>query len=209
MSERLLATVHIDRHSRSCGFYISGTAQLTPEICEGSYCSSGEMQCGTNYTDIAFGCTNTTYVDSNGDADGVTVFVATDCGSNSRLPFPQQDVRYIGDTNYMPILGNSEPTTEHPSFLIPFRDQPFPISGPAAADPKYIDTCNRGCICGYSPTSNQSVPLDWPIYPAYYFCQCDIWLSDYLHGLIDISLVFDAVLVTAANISMLDHYSVN
>lgn len=69
--------------------------------------------CTTNYTDIAFGCTNTTYVDSNGDADGVTVFVARDCESNSRLPFTQQDVRYSGVTNYMPILANFELTAGH------------------------------------------------------------------------------------------------
>lgn len=39
-------------------------------------------------------CNNTPYTDSDGRADGVSVFVLTNCADNSRLPMSEQDARY-------------------------------------------------------------------------------------------------------------------
>ena len=158
------------------------------------------MVCSANYTDIAFSCTNTTYVDSNGDADGVTVFVATDCGSNDRLPFNQQDVKYSSLNNNVPILvsGIDEFLTNSVSSALSGIDAMniLPGEGPAAPDPIDVDTCNRGCICGYSPNQTQTLSFFSPMVPAYILCECDMWLQNYLSD-------------KAANISLLDHYSVN
>ena len=172
------------------------------------------MVCGTNYTDIAFSCTNTTFVDSNGDADGVTVFVATDCGSNDRLSLSQQDVKYSSLNNNVPllfpgtddILTNSNPALA--GISAPDIGQPTG-DGVTAPDPNDIDTCDRGCICGYSPNKTQ-IPQNIPsIHPAYSFCECEIWLHSYLSTSISGPPYSSAILVTAANISLFDHYSVN
>ena len=173
------------------------------------------MVCGTNYTDIAFSCTNTTFVDSNGNADGVTVFVATDCGSNDRLSFNQQDVKYTSSKNNLPqlvpgtdeILTNSNP--ELAGISATDIGTPPTGEGVSAPDPNDIDTCDRGCICGYSPNKTQTQPNFRSIYPAYLFCQCDIWLQSYLDNSFSGPPYSSAILVTAANISLFDHYSVN
>ena len=149
------------------------------------------MLCSSNYTNIAFGCTNTTYVDSNGDADGVTVFVSKDCATGKRFSY-DQDVQYRDHDGNVPVLSTG-----------------------AALDPydADADTCKRGCICGYSANTTQTLsvqlPIQLPTVPAYLFCQCNLWLSNYLTALIDASPSLNKVLVTAANISLLDHYSVN
>ena len=39
-------------------------------------------------------CNNTPYTDADGNADGVDVFVLTNCADNSKLPLSQQDARY-------------------------------------------------------------------------------------------------------------------
>lgn len=39
-------------------------------------------------------CNNTPYTDSDGKADGVDVFVLTNCADNSKLPMSLQDSRY-------------------------------------------------------------------------------------------------------------------
>ena len=159
------------------------------------------MECSTNYTDISFSCTNTMYLDSNGDADGVTVFVSTECGSNERLPFSQQDAKYSNFNNNIPLL-------------VPGQVYAFPANsavrsfgeGAAAPDPSDVDTCNWGCICGYSPNTTQIssfLPLLYLIYPAYLFCQCDLWLQTSLDE------QFSRLPATAAEISILDHYYVN
>ena len=197
MDEQPLAIVFINHHSRSCGFYISGTEHLGPETCVGPYCSSGEMVCSSNYTDIAFGCSNTTYVDSNGDADGVTVFVAKDCATGERLSY-DQDVQYDDLDDNIPVLSSGLANTFFADGL-----------GTAAPDPDDTDTCNRGCICGYSPNKNQAMYPPWPMIPAYFSCQCDVWLSNYLSAIINASPSLNKVLVTTANISLLNHYSVN
>ena len=157
------------------------------------------MVCSSNYTDIAFGCTNTTYVDSNGDADGVTVFVAKDCATGERLSYVQ-DIQYNHLKGNIPVLSTGLANTFS--------------SDVAAPDPNDTDTCNRGCICGYSPNKNQTVIIPWPVFPAYLSCQCDHWLSNYLIAIVYGSLLPNSpppnkIFATAANISLLDHYSVN
>ena len=205
-------SVYVNRCSRSCGFYISATKHLGPETCVGPYCSSGVTRCSNNYTDIAFSCTNTTYVDGNGDADGVTVFVAKNCTTDKRLGSDHQDVKYSGNSNDVPILGFSE-STEATFVVAEGNIMTHPTrhgDSPAAPDPGDDDTCNRGCICGYSPQNDQIISYPWLVFPAYLFCKCDTWLSVCLVGMMTGQpLSVYKVFATAANISLLDHYSVN
>ena len=48
----------------------------------------------STYTSNDNACNNTPYTDSDGKADGVDVFVLTNCDDNSKLPLSQQDARY-------------------------------------------------------------------------------------------------------------------
>ena len=48
----------------------------------------------TEYTTNNSTCNKTPFVDSNGKAGGVSVFVAADCKTNLRLPLEDQDARY-------------------------------------------------------------------------------------------------------------------
>lgn len=207
-----LASVYVNRRSRSCGFYISGT-HITVQ--KDNWHLWGEPGCSSEYTDIAFGFTSTTYVDGNGDADGVTVFVAKNCTTGERFGPDQQDVKYSGNVDDTPILGFSKLPDEiyvgldGDTLIHPAR----PGEGSAAPDPAEDDTCNRGCICGYSANIDQDITYPWPIIPAYSFCECDIWLSDYLwnyfYDAIDGRPFVKNIFATAANISLLNHYSVN
>ena len=139
----------------------------------------GEPGCSSEYTNIAFGCTNTTYVDGNGDADGVTVFVVKNCTTGRRFDSDQQDVKYNGDADDIPILG--VPELKEETYVGPEGDTLIyparPGESPAAQDPADYDTCDRGCICGYSPNKDQNMTYTWPFYPAYFLCECDHWLS--------------------------------
>ena len=191
--------MHNNRHSRSCGFYISGTQ--FPAYLHG----------GLDYTDIAFGCTNTTHVDANGDADGVTVFLAKNCTTGERLPYDQQDAKYGGLNNNMPILAVSQ-LTDPTSVLSDVNTTSIlanPPEGDVVPDLVNVDTCNRGCLCGYSPNKNQTLPYQSQIDSAYLFCQCNVWLQHYLSAAVDEQPNKSAVLVTAANITLFDHYSVS
>ena len=156
------------------------------------------MVCSTNYTDIAFSCTNTTYVDSNGEADGVTVFVAVNCTTGGPLPYSYQDAIYSSIDS--PLATLSEAVANETFAFAP---------GAAALYPKDLDTCNRGCLCGYSPNKAQTIMLDPQLDLGYFFCQCDVWLQYYLSDILAEPPYPSAVLVTAANISLLDHYFVN
>ncbi|KAL8861898.1 MAG: hypothetical protein Q9178_001767 [Gyalolechia marmorata] len=49
--------------------------------------------CESDYT-IRFGCTNTTYTDSDGKAEGETIFIETQCRTNVQDNIDDQDVRY-------------------------------------------------------------------------------------------------------------------
>ena len=141
-----------------------------------------EPACSSEYTDIAFGCTNTTYVDGNGNADGITVFVAENCTTGERLPYVQQDVKYDGFNDSTPIL--AVPQLTDPTFVLSEINTTnilaTPPEGDVLPDPVDVDTCNRGCICGYSPNKNQTLTYQSRIDPAYLFCQCDVWLQYYL-----------------------------
>ena len=170
-----------------------------------------EPACSSEYTDIAFGCTNTTYLDGNGNADGVTVFVAKNCTTGERLPYDQQDVKYRGFNNNRPILAVSQ-LTDPTSVLSEINTTNIlanPPEGDVLPDPVDVDTCNRGCICGYSTNKNQSLTYQSRIDPAYLFCQCDVWLQYYLSAAVNEQPNKSAVLVTAANVSLFDRYSVN
>ena len=148
--------MHNNRHSGSCGFYINGTDTI---VQKNRWQLWGELACSLEYTDIAFGCTNTTYVDGNGNADGVTVFVAKNCRTGERLPYDQQDVKYGGFNNNRPILAVSQ-LTDPTSVLSEINTTNIlvnPPEGDVLPDPVDVDTCNRGCICGYSPNKNQTL----------------------------------------------------
>ena len=84
-----------------------------------------------------------------------------------------------------------------------------PPEGDVLPDPVDVDTCSRGCICGYSPNKKQLLYYRARIDPAYLFCQCDVWLQNHLSAAVHEQPNKSAVPVTAADISRFDHYSVN
>ncbi|KAM0804461.1 hypothetical protein BDR22DRAFT_885714 [Usnea florida] len=77
-------------------YYITscGTTSTTPiQIRNGLHYDP--QTCTTSkYTTNDNTCNNTPYTDSDGKADGVDVFVLTNCADNSRLRLSQQDPRY-------------------------------------------------------------------------------------------------------------------
>ncbi|KAL8756905.1 MAG: hypothetical protein Q9184_004355 [Pyrenodesmia sp. 2 TL-2023] len=92
--------------------------------------------CDSNYNYL-FDCTNTTYKDADGNAEGDTIFVKTNCSTNERID-PGQDPRY--DLRVAPMLhaSLSDPSGR---FSGPNFQKPTPLSD---------DTCTRGCYCAYN-----------------------------------------------------------
>lgn len=93
-----------------------------------------DESCDDNY-DIQFTCTNTTYKDASGKAEGDTVFVITDCASNERL-IDKQDPRYditLAAGWDLHAMQESEATDPYKN-LISRSDE----------------TCSRGCYCAYN-----------------------------------------------------------
>lgn len=192
--------------SRSCGFYITAinADKHIPqdEQCGGLYCETTPFTCSSDYN-ITFSCTNTTYLDSNGNAQGVTIFVATDCDSNERLSPDQQDPRYY------PIY-DSENILEQLSLTAIIESKsgdPDPyIDYDATPDPSVLPTCLRGCLCGYSPNDTQ----DDAAIMIYRYCDC---VTSLVYFFIDLAISllgpYTPVYTTPTNLSLLLHYGVD
>ena len=189
--------------SRSCGFYITAinADKHVPqdEQCGGLYCETTHFTCSSDYN-ITFSCTNTTYLDSNGNAQGVTLFVATDCDHNERLSLDQQDPRYDTIEEDQPVLAqlsltaiNETDQYDHNAYNDPsFYTTP---------DPPVLPTCLRGCLCGYSGYSDYSSSTN----TLYNLCICKellAYLFIYLQTLLPATFS-PTVYTTPTNLSML------
>ena len=84
--------------------------------CGGLYSGDSGSQCSSDYK-ISFSCTNTTYTDGDGNAEGFTTFVATDCITIVRLNQSYQDVRYATNANVDGELDLSLPSSVHNASL--------------------------------------------------------------------------------------------
>ena len=204
--------------SRSCGFYITAinADKHIPqdEQCGGLYCETTLFTCSSDYN-ITFSCTNTTYLDSNGNAQGVTIFVATDCVSNERLSPDQQDPRYLSiaqgqivlDELLFTVTNDSEtlgPDLNDASLSSVSPDPPVLPPYYATPDPSVLPTCLRGCLCGYSDDQM----FDTTLYSS---CDCQsslAYLFIYLAELLPDDYA-SAVYTTPTNLSLLLHYDVD
>ena len=130
---------------RSCGFYINGF-RSSGSWGTSEYPSFGETwhTCSSDYN-ITSQCTNTTFLDSNGDAQGITVFVVTDCYTNEPLG-AGQDPRYAPLFSQY-IRANYEHNPNSTTILLNSKNL---IS---------YESCRRACLCGYASTKNDFVPI--------------------------------------------------
>ncbi|KAI9699963.1 MAG: hypothetical protein M1836_002497 [Candelina mexicana] len=112
---------------RSCGFFVSqqqvSFAGGIP-VTSYHYCK-GEQE-------IKFICNNSPFLDRDGNAEGITMFVATDCVTNEIMPLEQQDPIYslLNISNYSVAGGLLEQSTSE------------------SYEPE--DLCERACLCGYA-----------------------------------------------------------
>lgn len=140
--------------SRSCGFYIR-SERISGNDWGPTFIDNTYEYCDSNYN-FQFDCTNTTYKDADGNAEGDTIFVKTDCWTNQRFP-DGQDPRY--NLQYAPFLSAS--------LFDPIIGGTF-----QKHDPQSNKTCTRGCYCGYHRGIHdieQPDPSRWP-YQACDFC---------------------------------------
>ncbi|KAI4137802.1 MAG: hypothetical protein L6R39_007090 [Caloplaca ligustica] len=97
-------------------------------------------KCGDHY-DITFGCTRTVYTDEAGNSEGNTVFVSTECATNTPL-----DVNEDQDHRYLQVHRKEDPKFNLWTLLSPFN------TGNGQFEPQVPfgdQTCLRGCLCGY------------------------------------------------------------
>ncbi|KAI9702379.1 MAG: hypothetical protein M1836_000858 [Candelina mexicana] len=135
---------------RSCGFFLSKEVfSFTGGTPPSSY-----NYCG-GHQNTTFTCNNSTLLDSNGNAEGITSFVATYCdmedleiglahSNNERLPMDQQDPRYS-----IPAL----PPSGFDQIQFAIDQSEIDRSGypsrPASYDPTITEFCRRYCFCNY------------------------------------------------------------
>ena len=192
---------------RSCGFYITAinADKRIPqdEQCGGLYCETTPFTCSSEYN-ITYSCTNTTYLDNSGNAQGITLFVATDCNSNERLSLDGQDPRYdsfemgqsVLATLFFEVINATEPDV-HP------QDDPYYFGG--TSDPAVLPTCLRGCLCGYSGGYDTG---DATVYPN---CFCQESLANIFYYLTTALAGDDltpTVYTTPNNLSLLLQYGI-
>ena len=144
MTESNLQSYELNHHS-SCGFYLEAQKHTGSW---GSYFAGNSWErCDSNYF-TRFGCTNTTYKSEDGNPEGDTVFVLTDCTTNERLS-DGQDARYNAFEDGLDLRANLK------------LDLRTKYTGPLLV-PYSGETCNRGCFCAYnrlqSVQSNVSAP---------------------------------------------------
>lgn len=170
--------------SSSCGFYITAdnADKRLPqdEQCGGLFCEITHFTCSSNYN-ISFSCTNATYLDTSGNAQCVTIFVATDCYSNERLPPGEQDPRYDTSQSNVAVLETMFQgvinATEQAAYLSYYDPNSYPNSWPnsypngyGTPDPAVLPTCLRGCLCGYlGGKPDEPATVDASVYS---YCTC-------------------------------------
>ena len=185
----------------SCGFYLNSTRYSGSW---GSYFMDAESwhKCDSHYN-VVFGCSNTTYVDANGDPQGEVVFVPTACSNNERLPLndPSQDPRYQSATqpNFYSI--DADP--------VALNNYNYHYQG---EDPRSDRACLNGCLCGYNrlQLTNPFAPSNAP----YQACSCYYVLNQFWSITSNVRTKwndgssFIGVPVTKSNLSILQFYDV-
>ena len=142
-------------------------------------------------------------MDSNGNAQGITVFVATKCNSNEHLSSDQQDPRYTPDY----LLGSALEGLSDEIVTAVETEGAAPTENEytAAPEPPILPTCLRGCLCGYSATSyNDAIDL-------YTYCDCEgslahlfVYLAKSLPDANNLTIY-----TTPTNLSLLRQYDVD
>ncbi len=180
----------------SCGFYLQGSKHTGSW---GSYYFGDSWEtCSSDYATI-FGCTNTTYSDKNGNPGGDTVFVTTDCSTNVRILDPQ-DPRYVGEAYGFTTLTVADQSAANQGYIGGVGDRAAHASD---------ETCNRGCLCGYSietpllASGFSSPTIDSP----YDACDCNTTLTEF-YGDLALKSGSDSSLlpITKTNLSLLQYY---
>ena len=203
--------------SSSCGFYITANnvdKRPSNDECGGLFCETMPFECSNEYA-IAFSCTNTTYKDSNGNAEGITIFVTTNRTTNERLAPNQQDPRYVNqrvnpfsvyealvtDLNFTSDLAKTE-AENTPSESLSTNERYL------TPDPDVFPTCARGCFCSYAP---QLYTREFSI-AVYTYCECLDVLPDIFLNLAGEDLAegsYNTVFTTPTNFSLLDSYYIS
>ena len=151
---------------------------------------------------MTFSCTNTTYLDINGNAQGVTIFIATDCSFNNELPSFKQDPRYLAFTTGDTVLEDRLSD----QFASEIRGYPLTandFSGPE--HPAVLPTCLRGCLCGYS------AGWTFPNASVYSYCDCALNLALEFAYLANMATPVNGPILytTPTNLSLLAHYNIS
>ena len=175
--------------------------------CGGLYCETMPFTCSNEYT-IAFSCTNTTYKDSNGNAEGITIFVTTDCNTNERLGPNQQDPRYVNQLEDPFGVYESLKSDLTPSYDEIGNDFDKTQNGYLTRDPDVFPSCARGCLCSYAPKS----PSVYSI-AVYTYCDCSQTIPDIFLVLVSYDngrgTEYSNIYTTPTNLSLLDSYYVS
>ena len=143
-------------------------------------------------------------MDSNGNAQGITIFVATDCASNERLSSDEQDARFLNSD--LDVLYTLQSTFINATYD---QEQGFEMYPPytTSPDPTVVPTCLRGCLCGYTPYEN----LDTFAGPEIFgYCYCDESLAEIFVFLATMAVKGQQTLYTTpTNLSLLLFYNID
>ena len=160
--------------------------------------------CSSDYN-ISFSCTNTTYLDSSGNAQGVTIFVATDCYSNERLSPGEQDPRYDTTKSNNAVLNALASEVINATELSAEVTNHDP-NAYGTLDPAVLPTCLRGCLCGYS---GRKISEDATVYS---YCGCQETLSNaffYIASTLQPDILVPTIYTTPTNLTLLLQYDVD
>ena len=181
----------------SCGFYLNGSKHSGSW---GSYYFGDSWEtCSSDYVTI-FGCTNTTYSDKDGNPGGDTVFVTTNCSTNVRLSDPQ-DPRYLGEEYGSTTLTVADQSAGNEVYIGGVGDLAAHASD---------ETCNRGCLCGYSMKASLLGDIVSPStieYP-YDACDCNNTLTEFYSNFesSQVGAGTGILPITKTNLSLLQYY---
>ena len=179
---------------RSCGFYINGSKKPITH-CSGFTCDTTMTACSNTYN-TSVGCTNTTYKDAGGNAEGSTVFVAQNCSNGFLRPPAKQDARYA---NAVLDVGRAFVQYSEADGQYPSAGGYWPIQeSPGKA------TCDRGCECSYVDIVPESQGLGTL---PYSFCNCSRVIPELFVNLnTECGSSESPVYLTPTNISVFDFY---
>ncbi|KAL6719491.1 hypothetical protein ACLMJK_003731 [Lecanora helva] len=118
----------------SCGFFLGGQRKAG-DWANGYYLQDEPYYTCSDDPKVTFARTNTTYLDSNGNAEGVTVFVQTYCAENL-----ESEDTGIEDSRYNDVPPPGVVVQPVAAIDIPYTKEIVPDS---------YQTCYRACLCGY------------------------------------------------------------